>query len=87
MYGLVDLDRLHDAMTEDTILVSIMSANNEIGTVQPIAEIGKLCKDRGVMRSGLSTRARARSRPDTESGQYNWHNLLHLAIVCLEYQE
>lgn len=48
VYGQIDPDRLQDAMTEDTILVSIMSANNEIGTVQPISEIGKLCKDRGV---------------------------------------
>jgi cysteine desulfurase len=48
-YGLVDLNRLSDAMTDDTILVSIMHGNNEIGTIQPVAEIGKLCKDRGVL--------------------------------------
>jgi cysteine desulfurase len=47
--GLVDLNMLNDAITDKTILVSIMYANNEIGTVQPIAEIGKLCHDRGVL--------------------------------------
>jgi cysteine desulfurase len=47
--GLVDLDQLRDALADDTILVSIMHGNNEIGTLQPIAEIGRLCKDRGVL--------------------------------------
>jgi cysteine desulfurase len=47
--GLVDLDQLRDAMTDKTILVSVMYANNEIGVIQPIAEIGKLCKERGVL--------------------------------------
>src|SRR5438132_1222890 len=47
--GLVDLDQLKDAFTDKTILVSIMAANNEIGVVQPIAEIGKLCRERGVL--------------------------------------
>jgi cysteine desulfurase len=47
--GTVDLNQLAEAMTDDTILVSIMYANNEIGTVQPLAEIGKLCKQRGVL--------------------------------------
>ncbi len=47
--GLIDLDQLKDAMTDDTILVSIMTANNEIGILQPIREIGKLCHERGVL--------------------------------------
>lgn len=46
--GQVNLDELRKAMTPDTILVSIMHGNNEIGTLQPIAEIGKLCKERDV---------------------------------------
>src|SRR4030088_1372007 len=41
--GLVDLDMLREAITDKTILISIMAANNEIGVLQPIAEIGKLC--------------------------------------------
>jgi len=47
--GLVDLDMLRDAITDKTVLVSIMYANNEIGVLQPIREIGKLCKERGVL--------------------------------------
>ncbi len=47
--GLVDLDKLRAAITEKTILVTIMYANNEIGVVQPVAEIGKICKERGVL--------------------------------------
>lgn len=47
--GLVDLDRLKDALTDKTILVSIMYANNEIGVIQPVREIGKLCKERGIL--------------------------------------
>jgi cysteine desulfurase len=48
-YGRVDLDELHAAITPDTILVSIMHGNNEVGTLQPIAEIGKICEARGVL--------------------------------------
>src|ERR1700682_2915799 len=47
--GLVDLEQLRAAITDKTILISIMYANNEIGVVQPIAEIGKLAKSRGVL--------------------------------------
>ena len=47
--GLVDLDDLKRAMDDKTILVTIMAANNEIGVLQPIEEIGKLCRERGVL--------------------------------------
>jgi cysteine desulfurase len=47
--GLINLDDLKNAIDEKTILVSIMAANNEIGVLQPIAEIGKLCHERGVI--------------------------------------
>ncbi|MHC4064467.1 MAG: IscS subfamily cysteine desulfurase [Planctomycetota bacterium] len=47
--GRIDLDELQAAICDDTILVSIMFANNEIGTIQPIAEIGRICKDKGVV--------------------------------------
>ena len=47
--GLVDLDMLREAITDKTILVSIMYANNEIGVIQPVAEIGKICRERGVL--------------------------------------
>jgi cysteine desulfurase len=47
--GLIDLDDLKRALDDQTTLVSIMFANNEIGVLQPIAEIGKLCRERGVL--------------------------------------
>ncbi len=47
--GLVNLDELKAAMDDKTILVTIMAANNEIGVVQPIAEIGKICHEKGVL--------------------------------------
>jgi cysteine desulfurase len=47
--GLIDLEDLKRAMDDKTILVSIMFANNEIGVVQPVAEIGKLCHERNVI--------------------------------------
>lgn len=47
--GRVDLDSLRKAIREDTILVSVMFANNEIGTLEPIEEIGKLCREKGIL--------------------------------------
>jgi cysteine desulfurase len=47
--GLIDLEDLKRAMDDKTILVTIMSANNEIGVIQPLAEIGKLCHERGII--------------------------------------
>src|SRR6267143_147539 len=47
--GLVNLDELKRAMDDKTILVTIMAANNEIGVLQPVAEIGKLCRERGII--------------------------------------
>jgi len=47
--GLIKLDQLKKAIRPDTILISIMFANNEIGTIQPIAEIGKIAKEHGIL--------------------------------------
>ena len=47
--GLIDLDMLADAIVDDTVLVSALAANNEIGVVQPIADIGRMCRERGVL--------------------------------------
>ncbi len=47
-YGLIDLEDVKKAITDKTILVTIMHANNEIGTIEPIKEIGKVVKDAGV---------------------------------------
>ncbi len=47
--GIVTADQVREAIREDTCLVTIMFANNEIGTVQPIAEIGAVCREKGVL--------------------------------------
>jgi cysteine desulfurase len=47
--GLIDLDQLRDAITDKTILISIMHANNEIGVIQPVGEIGRIAHERGVL--------------------------------------
>ena len=48
-HGMVDPAALARAITPKTVLVSIMLANNEVGTIQPLAEIGRVCKERGVL--------------------------------------
>src|SRR6516164_5945107 len=48
-FGQVSAQQVADAITEKTILVSIMAANNEVGTLQPVADIGKVCKEEGVL--------------------------------------
>jgi cysteine desulfurase len=48
-YGQVHPDQVREAITDQTILVTIMAANNEIGTLQPIQEIGAICKEKGVL--------------------------------------
>ncbi|MFC1563051.1 cysteine desulfurase NifS [candidate division KSB1 bacterium] len=47
-YGIIDPDALTNAITDNTILISIMNANNEVGTIQPIEEIGKIAKENGI---------------------------------------
>jgi cysteine desulfurase len=46
--GIIDLEKLKSSITPQTALVSIMAVNNEIGTIQPIKEIGKICREKGV---------------------------------------
>ena len=47
--GLITLDQLRDAMRDDTVLVSVMLVNNEIGVIQDIPAIGELCRERGIL--------------------------------------
>lgn len=47
--GLIDLNKLEAAMRDDTILVSIMHVNNEIGVIQDISEIGEMCRARKII--------------------------------------
>ncbi|MDP4174805.1 MAG: cysteine desulfurase family protein [Bacteroidota bacterium] len=48
-YGIIDLNKLRETISEKTLLVSIMMANNEIGTISPIAEIAEICHERSVL--------------------------------------
>lgn len=47
-YGIVDLDELKNAITNKTILITIMYANNEVGTIEPIEEVGKIARENGI---------------------------------------
>ena len=60
--GVVDPDALRNAITDKTILVSIMLANNEIGTIQAIQELSKIAKERGVLSTPTRRKQSARSR-------------------------
>ena len=55
--GLIDVQRFEDALTDKTILVSVMAANNEIGTIQPMKEIARLTKKRGILFHSDATQA------------------------------
>ena len=48
-YAVVSAESVANALRDDTVLVSVMFANNEVGTINPIAEIGKICRDKGVL--------------------------------------
>jgi len=65
--GSVDLEELRAALTDETILISIMLANNEIGTINPIAEIGKLCKEREILFHTDATQAYGKVPIDVEA--------------------
>ena len=47
--GVITADRLAEALTDETALVSVMHANNEIGTIQPVAELAALARERGAL--------------------------------------
>jgi cysteine desulfurase len=64
--GLVDLERLRAAITDKTILISIMAANNEIGTIQPVSEIGRIAKQLGVLFHTDATQAVGKLPIDVE---------------------
>jgi cysteine desulfurase len=65
--GHVDLDQLAAAITERTILVSLMAANNEVGTLHPLAEIGALCKQKGTLFHTDATQAAGKIELDVEA--------------------
>ena len=65
--GLLDPARVADAIRDETALVSVMLANNEIGVIQPVAEIGRLCKERGVLLHCDATQAVGKIPVDVET--------------------
>jgi cysteine desulfurase len=65
-HGLVDPDAVAAAITDRTVLVSIMAANNEVGTLNPIAAIGRLCRDRGILFHTDATQAVGKVPLDVE---------------------
>jgi len=64
--GLIRPDQVAEAIRDDTVLVSVMLANNEIGVIQPLAEIGRICKERGVLLHTDATQAVGRVPVDVE---------------------
>ena len=67
--GVVDLADLKQSITDKTLLVSIMAANNEIGVLQPLAEIGRLCHERGVLFHTDAAQATGKVPLDVEAMQ------------------
>jgi cysteine desulfurase len=65
--GLVDLEELRRALTDKTVLISIMFANNEIGTIQDVAAIGKLAKEKGIVFHTDATQAVGKIPVDVEA--------------------
>jgi cysteine desulfurase len=65
--GLVDVEAVRAALTAKTILISIMFANNEIGTIQPVAELGKLAKEKGIIFHTDATQAVGKIPVDVEA--------------------
>ena len=66
-YGITDPDAVRRAITDKTVLVSIMYANNEIGTINPIGEIGKVCRERGVLFHSDATQGVGKIPVDVEA--------------------
>lgn len=73
--GLIDLKELEQAMRPDTILVSVMAANNEIGVLQPLAEIGAICRDRHILFHTDAAQALGKISLDVEAMQIDLMSL------------
>ena len=65
--GLVDAARMIDALRPDTVLVALMAANNEVGTIQPVAEVGAACRERGIAFHSDAVQAVGRIPVDVEA--------------------
>jgi cysteine desulfurase len=67
--GIIDLNQLSNSITQSTILVSVMFANNETGVIQPIEEIGKICRQKKVLFFCDATQAAGKTRVDVNESQ------------------
>jgi cysteine desulfurase len=67
--GMIDINQLSNSITQSTILVSVMFANNETGVMQPIAEIGKICKEKNVIFFCDATQAAGKIRVDVNENK------------------
>lgn len=67
--GRIDIEELRSAICKDTVLVSIMTANNEIGTIEPVAQIGALCREKGVLFHTDAVQAIGQMQIDVEEMQ------------------
>lgn len=67
--GMIDLDQFAQAIRDDTVLVSVMLANNEIGGLQPLRDIGRICKARGILLHSDATQAVGKVPVDVEDLQ------------------
>jgi cysteine desulfurase len=74
-FGRVSVEQVAEAITPETLLVSVMLANNEVGTLQPVAAIGRLCKERGVLLHTDATQAVGKIAVDV--------NALHADLLSL----
>jgi cysteine desulfurase len=73
--GLLDPRHLAAALRPDTVLVSVMAANNEVGTVQPVAELGRLCRERGILFHTDAVQAVGRLAVDVDAWQVDLMSL------------
>lgn len=73
--GLIDLNQLNNSITQSTILLSIMMANNETGVIQPIEQVGKIAKEKGVLFFTDATQAAGKLRIDV--------NELNADMLCI----
>jgi cysteine desulfurase len=73
--ALLDPARLAEALRPDTVLVSVMAANNEVGTLQPVAEVGRLCRERGILFHSDAVQAVGRLPVDVDAWQVDLMSL------------
>jgi cysteine desulfurase len=73
--GLIDVDRIAEAIRDDTVMVSVMLANNEIGVIQPLAQLGELCRERNVLLHTDATQAVGRMPVDVQQLQVDMLSL------------